>query len=139
MRQQLRWKRSWTRESLIVMSFIWRKNPIAALSTYVGILLPLVAPVIAVRSVTWQPLVAGSGAPIVYLVGVYAMALAYGLYYAMRHDRYDTLWVYGVAFCFFYLALLLWQTYYAIATSRSASWGTRPATAGRVVAAEGSA
>jgi hyaluronan synthase len=25
---------------------------------------------------------------------------------------------------------MLWQTYYAIATCRTAAWGTRPATAG---------
>ena len=102
-------------------------------------MLPLVAPIVAIRAITWQPLVAGHGAPIVYLVGVYAMALSYGLYYAMRHDRYDTLWVYGVAFCFFYLFFLIWQTYFAIFTARSSSWGTRPATAGKILAAEASA
>ena len=130
MRQQLRWKRSWTRESLIVSRFMWRKHPLAALATYVGILLPLVAPVIAVRAVLWMPLVEGEGAPLIYMLGVYAMAVAYGLYYAAKHPRYDTLWVYGVAFCFFYLAFLLWQTYWAILSVRTASWGTRPATAG---------
>jgi hyaluronan synthase len=130
MRQQLRWKRSWTRESLIVSRFIWRKNPCASLAMYVGMLLPLVAPVIAVRTVFWMPLVEGEGAPVIYLLGVYAMAIAYGLYYAAKHPRYDTLWVFGVAFCFFYLAFLLWQTYYAIVSVRTATWGTRPATAG---------
>jgi hyaluronan synthase len=130
MRQQLRWKRSWTRESLIVTRFVWRKHPVAALSTYVGILLPLVAPIIAMRTVLWQPLFGGGGAPLVYAMGVYAMALAYGLYYAVRHPRYDDLWIFGVVFCFFYFFLLLWQTYFAIATARSAEWGTRPATAG---------
>jgi len=140
MRQQLRWKRSWTRESLIVGSFIWRRHPLAALATYAGILLPLVAPVVAVRATTWQPLIGGAGAPAVYLVGIYAMALAYGLYYAVSHDRYDSLWIFGVVFCFFYLVFLLWQTYYAIATARSASWGTRPATAGMAASgAEGRA
>jgi hyaluronan synthase len=130
MRQQLRWKRSWTRESLIVSRFLWRKNPVAAMSTYVGILLPLVAPVIALHTVVWMPLFGGGGAPLVYAAGVYAMALAYGLYYAVRHPRYDDLWIFGVVFCFFYFFLLLWQTYFAIATARSAEWGTRPATAG---------
>jgi len=73
-------------------------------------------------------------------VGIYAMALAYGLYYAVSHDRYDSLWIFGVVFCFFYLVFLLWQTYYAIATARSASWGTRPATAGMAASgAEGRA
>jgi hyaluronan synthase len=130
MKQQLRWKRSWTRESLLVSRFMWRKNPIAALSTYVGIVLPLVAPVIAVRTVLWQPIFGGGGAPLVYVLGVYAMAIAYGLYYAVRHPRYDDLWIYGVAFCFFYFAFLLWQTYFAIFTARTTEWGTRPATAG---------
>jgi hyaluronan synthase len=130
MTQQLRWKRSWTRESLIVGSFVWRKHPVAAISTYVGMLLPLIAPLVAVRAILVMPFAHGTGAPLTYLVGVYAMALAYGLYYAARRSRYDSLWIYGVVFCFFYLFFLLWQTYWAIATARSASWGTRPATAG---------
>jgi hyaluronan synthase len=130
MTQQLRWKRSWTRESLIVARFIWRKHPVAALTTYVGMLLPLVAPIVAIRTAVVLPVIHGGGAPLVYLVGVYSMAVAYGLYYAARKPRYDGLWIYGVVFCFFYLFFLLWQTYWAIATARSSSWGTRPATAG---------
>jgi hyaluronan synthase len=130
MTQQLRWKRSWTRESLIVGTFIWRKHPIAALSAYIGMLLPLIAPLIAVRATLFGPMVHGTGAPAVYLLGVYSMAVAYGLYYAARKPRYDSLWIFGVVFCFFYLFFLLWQTYWAILTARSASWGTRPATAG---------
>ena len=129
MRQQLRWKRSWTRESLIAGSFVWRKHPLAAVSAYVGMLLPLVAPVVAVHALVMLPAV-GGGAPVLYILGVYVMSVCYGLYYAARMPRYDSLWVYGIIFCFFYLAFLLWQTYWAIITSRSASWGTRPSTAG---------
>ena len=129
LRQQLRWKRSWTRESLIVGRFIWRRTPLASIWAYLGIILPLVAPLVAVRAIAWQPLVAGAGAPFVYLIGIYAMALVYGLYYGLRHGRYDTLWVFGVLFVFFYLAFLLWQTWYAILTSRNSSWGTRAAAA----------
>ena len=127
MRQQIRWKRSWTRESLRVGSFIWRKQPPAALATYAGILLPLVAPITAVRAVFFTPLVEGAGAPLIYLLGIYAMAVGYGLYFAVRHPRYDTMWVYGIVFVFFYLAVLLWQTYWAILTARSSAWGTRDA------------
>jgi hyaluronan synthase len=125
LRQQLRWKRSWTRESLIIGRFIWRRTPLASVWAYLGIILPLVAPLVALRAIAWQPVVAGTGAPIVYLIGLYAMALVYGLYYGLRHGRYDTLWVFGVLFVFFYLAFLLWQTWYAILTSRNSSWGTR--------------
>jgi hyaluronan synthase len=128
MRQQVRWKRSWTRESLRVGAFIWRKHPCAALATYAGIILPLIAPIVAVRATLFVPLATGGGAPVVYLVGIYAMALVYGLYYAVRHTRYDALWVFGVVFVFFYLAFLLWQTYWAILTARSSDWGTRGGT-----------
>jgi hyaluronan synthase len=129
LRQQLRWKRSWTRESLIIGRFIWRKSPLASLWAYLGIVLPLLAPIVAVRAIVWLPAVEGAGAPLIYLIGIYAMALVYGLYYGLKHGRYDTLWVFGVMFVFFYIAFLLWQTYWAILTSRNSSWGTRAAEA----------
>jgi hyaluronan synthase len=131
MTQQLRWKRSWTRESLIVARFIWRKHPVAAISTYVAMVLPLIAPLIAARAVVLNPFVGGTGAPFVYLIGIYSMAVAYGLYYAMRMPRYDPIWIFGIVFCFFYLAFMLWQTYWAVLTARSPSWDTRPSVAGR--------
>jgi hyaluronan synthase len=127
--QQTRWKRSWTRESLIVARFIWRKHPIAALTTYVGMVLPLIAPVVAVRAGLLQPL-EGDALPLIYIAGIYAMAVAYGLYYVICKPRYDSIWIYGVVFCCFYVVFMLWQTYYAILTVRTAAWGTRPATAG---------
>lgn len=129
LRQQLRWKRSWTRESLIAGRFIWRKHPLAAVWAYLGIVLPLIAPIIACRSLVWHPIVAGAGAPLIYMLGIYAMAMVYGLYYGLQHGRYDTLWVFGVLFVFFYLAFLIWQTYYAVFTARNPSWGTRPSSA----------
>jgi hyaluronan synthase len=129
MRQQLRWKKSWTRESLIVSRFIWRRHPIAAVTTYVGILLPLAAPIVATRAVVWQTLGAGGGLPLIYFAGLYSMAVAYGLYYLVARPRYDAAWIYGIAFCLFYLVFLVWQTYWAIATVRKGSWGTRPSTA----------
>jgi hyaluronan synthase len=135
LRQQLRWKRSWTRESLIAGRFIWRKNPLASLWAYLGIVLPLIAPLIACRSLVWQPIAVGAGAPIVYMLGIYAMAMVYGLYYGFQHGRYDTLWVFGVLFVFFYLAFLIWQTYYAVFTSRNPSWGTRSSEAAAQVQA----
>ena len=68
-------------------------------------------------------------APLIYMLGIYAMAMVYGLYYGLQHGRYDTLWVFGVLFVFFYLAFLIWQTYYAVFTARNPSWGTRPSSA----------
>ena len=97
MNQQLRWKRSWTRESLIVGAFIWRKNPVAAARAYVGMFLPLVAPIVAVRAPSAARSCRAPARRCSTCSACYAMAVAYGLYYAARQPRYDTLWIYGVA------------------------------------------
>lgn len=123
--QQLRWKRSWTRESLIVSRFVWRKHLVASVATYVGIILPLLAPVTVIRALWWQPLVAGAGSPLLYLGGIYAMAVVYGLYFSIKNGSHNGLWFFGVAFVFFYLVFLVWQTYYAVVTSWKTDWGTR--------------
>jgi hyaluronan synthase len=133
--QQTRWKRSWTRESLLVARFIWRKHPVAAFFTYLSIVLPLLAPIAALHAVVWGPLAHGGTLPLVYIAGIYALAMVYSLYYVMFQDEYSLVWVYGVLFVFFYLGIMLWQTYYAIATCRTAAWGTRPATAGMATGA----
>jgi len=128
--QQTRWKRSWTRESLLVARFIWRKHPVAAFFTYLSIVLPLLAPAAALHAIVWGPIAHGGTLPLVYIAGIYALAMVYSLYYVLFQDEYSLVWLYGVLFVFFYLGIMLWQTYYAIATCRTAQWGTRPATAG---------
>jgi hyaluronan synthase len=128
--QQTRWKRSWTRESLLVARFIWRKHPVAAFFTYLSIVLPLIAPAAAIHALVWGPLIHGGTLPLIYLAGIYSLAMVYSLYYVIFQDEYSLVWIYGILFVFFYLAIMLWQTYYAIATCRTAAWGTRPATAG---------
>jgi len=133
--QQTRWKRSWTRESLIVSRFMFRKHPIAALFTYLSIVLPLLAPVAALHALVWGPIVHGGTLPLVYLAGIYALAMVYALYYLLFQREYDLVWLYGVLFVFVYLTVMLWQTYYAIFTCRTAAWGTR--SAGTPVTASG--
>ncbi len=129
-KQQTRWKRSWTRESLMVSRFIWRKHPIAAVFTYLSIVLPLIAPIAALHSIFWGVIVHNGSLPLIYIAGIYALAVVYSLYFVLFQENYSVIWLYGILFVFFYLAIMLWQTYYAIATCRTAAWGTRPATAG---------
>ena len=40
LRQQMRWKRSWLRESLIASRFMWKKEPFTSLGFYMGVLGP---------------------------------------------------------------------------------------------------
>jgi len=47
----------------------------------------------------------------------------YGLIYLARHR--NGMWVFGLLFSVFYMLVLVWQTYYALATVRRNHWGTR--------------
>lgn len=127
LRQQLRWKKSWIRESLRAASFMWRKHPIMSVSFYLSILLPLLAPQVVLRALVIQPFYLHAW-PYWYLGGVLAMALLYGLYF--RLHRREQLWVYGVFFALFYTGVLVWQLPWAIATLRDSRWGTREPTKG---------
>jgi hyaluronan synthase len=120
--QQTRWKKSWLRESLIASTFFWRKNPIASIPTYASNVFPIVAPVVIFHACIWNPLVHGSD-PWMYLVGLYAMAVLYSLYYGFT--RRKPYWWAGIAFVLLYATVLIWQTYWAIATARKTAWGTR--------------
>lgn len=126
LRQQLRWKKSWLRESLYVVRLFWRKNPLAALFTYASIGFPFLAPFVVLHAVLGR-LVGGSISGLwFYLIGTYAMALLYSLFYAFKRD--DGLWHHGMTFVMLYMAVLVFQTYWGILTMRDTRWGTRAST-----------
>jgi hyaluronan synthase len=121
-RQQLRWKKSWVRESLLLMAFMWKRHPTMAVSFYVSVVFPLVSPGIALHSLG-LPLVGIGSFSFLYVYGVVLMAGLYALVYLARHR--NGLWVYGILFSLFYMVALAWQTYYAAITVRQNQWGTR--------------
>ena len=126
LRQQLRWKKSWLRESLEICRYFWRKNPAAALFTYASIVFPFLAPWVVLHAVLGRLLWGAASGLWFYLVGTYAMALLYSLYYAFR--RKSGLWPHGMTFVAIYMAVLVFQTYWGIFTMRDTRWGTRDAT-----------
>lgn len=125
-RQQLRWKKSWLRESLAVVRYFWRKNPIAALFTYVSIAFPFMAPWVVLHAIAGRLLGGDPSGLWFYLIGTYAMALLYSLYYAFK--RPDGLWHHGMTFVALYMSVLVFQTYWGIVTMRDTRWGTRAST-----------
>jgi hyaluronan synthase len=122
LKQQMRWKRSWFRESVRASGFMWRKPPAMSLSFYVGLLLPLLAPLIVFRAMVWVPLVYG-GSPLPYVFGIFLMSAMMSASYL--YAKRSRLWIYGVGFCFFYMFLLVWQLPWAMLTYWVARWGTR--------------
>jgi hyaluronan synthase len=125
-RQQLRWKKSWLRESLYVVRMFWRKNPLAALFTYASIVFPFMAPFVVLHAVFGRVLGGSISGLWFYLIGTYAMALLYSLYYAFK--RHDGLWHHGLTFVGLYMSVLVFQTYWGMLTMRDTRWGTRAST-----------
>ena len=126
--QQMRWKRSWLRESLRACLFMWRKEPFMAISFYLGLILPLMAPLVVLRAFVFMPAVYGIW-PVMYITGVFLMSMLMCTSYLFL--KRSNLWLYGVPFCFFYLFVLLWQIVWAVFTFWKSEWGTRPSGHGK--------
>ncbi len=122
MKQQLRWKKSWFRESFMACFFMWRKNLLMSLSFYLGFILPLLAPFVLIRTLIWHPVNSGI-VPLYYFSGLLLMTLIYGLYY-YRYTG-DNRWLSGSVSTAFYSLILAWQLPYAILKIRDSRWGTR--------------
>jgi hyaluronan synthase len=122
MKQQMRWKKSWIRESLRASLFMWRKPLVMAISFYTGLILPFLAPLVVLRAIIYYPAFTHR-APIFYLFGIALMGTIYGLYYRIYTRRHD--WIVGTVVTLLFGVVLIAQFPYAIANIRDGRWGTR--------------
>ncbi|MFA9379671.1 MAG: glycosyltransferase [Acetanaerobacterium sp.] len=122
LRQQMRWKRSWLRESILASRFICKKEPFMAVFFYMGLIVPIAAPVVVLYNLFYVPLMY-KVFPTTFLMGLLLMALMMSL--VDLWFRKSTLWVAGLAFCIYYEAVLLWQMPVAWLTFWKSTWGTR--------------
>lgn len=122
LKQQMRWKRSWLRESLTAARFIWKKEPLMSFFFYLGLLVPIIAPIIVVYNLIYVPLVMHV-APTTFLIGLLMMALM--MSFAQLILKKSSLWIYGLIFCLYYEIILLWQMPWAWLTFWVSNWGTR--------------
>ena len=122
LRQQMRWKRSWLRESLIAARFMWRKEPFMAISFYMGLLIPILAPAIVIYNLIYVP-IAHRVIPGTFLLGLLLMSMLMSM--AQLFLRKSSTWSFGLWFCLYYEVVLLWQMPIAWVTFWKTTWGTR--------------
>ena len=122
LKQQMRWKRSWLRESLIAARYMWKKEPFMALSFYFGLMVPIAAPIVVIYNLFYIPLT-HRVFPTTFLVGMVLMAMLMSM--AQLFLRKSSTWVFGIWFCLYYEAVLLWQMPVAWFTFWKDTWGTR--------------
>ncbi|WP_110953575.1 glycosyltransferase family 2 protein [Anaerosinus massiliensis] len=122
LKQQMRWKRSWLRESLIAASFMWKKEPFMSLSFYMGLIVPIAAPIIVLYNLIYVPLM-HRVFPTTFILGIFFMAMLMSM--AQLFLRKSSTWIFGFWFCLYYEAVLLWQMPVAWFTFWKSTWGTR--------------
>lgn len=122
LKQQMRWKRSWLRESLMAGRYIWRKEPFASVTFYMGLIVPIIAPVVVVYNLIYVPITQHIF-PTAFLVGLLLMSLMMSM--AQMLLRKSTTWIFGMLFCLYYECVLLWQMPIAWFTFWKSTWGTR--------------
>lgn len=122
LKQQMRWKRSWLRESIMAAGFMWRKEPFMAVFFYIGLIVPVAAPVVVLYNLIYVPIIQRIF-PTTFLVGLLLMSLIMSVVQLLL--RRSSTWLYGMVFCIYYEAVLLWQMPVAWVTFWKSTWGTR--------------
>ena len=122
LRQQMRWKRSWLRESSIACTFMWKKEPLMVFSFYFGFLIPILTPAIVLYNMVYVPAV-HHVVPYVFLIGLVIMATLMSMSYLFI--RRSKLWIYGFFYTIYHIVLLIWQMPVAWLTFWKSTWGTR--------------
>jgi hyaluronan synthase len=125
-KQQLRWKKSFIRESLRLISFTHHLGAFAAFRTYLGIALQFIGPIVLTVTVVIGPLLWGTQ-PWLYLAGIQAMATLYGIVFGIM--RKESKWWPGVVYGIFSTVVMAWQIYVALFKLKDTRWGTRDASA----------
>ena len=93
-----------------------------ALFFYIGLIVPIAAPVVVLYNQVYVPLFHHIF-PGTFLMGLLLMAMLMSL--AHLFFRKSKLWVFGFYFCIFYEFVLLWQMPIAWFTFWKSTWGTR--------------
>jgi hyaluronan synthase len=122
-KQQLRWKKSWARESIVVMSFAWKRNPFVGTLMMLDIITPFFAPIVIMQIFFWHIFV-NPISFMTYLIGVTIFASCLGLFYKI-HNKDRSRWLQSALYSSLLSVLLFWQLPYALLTLKDTKWGTR--------------
>lgn len=123
-KQQLRWKKSWIINAFFTGRFIVFKQPFVALFYfYPLVLISYLSPIMAFRSIFYQPISYGRS-PVYYLLGVFAITIfviVYGSFFSQKRKylSYFLYWQILNTFAFIYII------YIAAFKIKDRGWGTR--------------
>lgn len=124
MKQQVRWKKGWFVNSILISKFLLFRHPFVAITYFFPLFaVSLLTPIVAVQALVYGPIMNGAG-PWVYLTGIFLITLLTVCYYRFI-DRSNKYWPYMFVWAAINMAVLSFVLFYALATIQNRKWGTR--------------
>lgn len=122
-KQQLRWTKSFIRESYLGSKFMWRR-PKIALQFYLDVFFSLTGFFIAIYTLYIITLLSvGTNLPYIYLFGFFIVSALYAVNYRMYN--HDHTWIWSPIWTLMDALILVWKLPIALVELRNAKWGTR--------------
>lgn len=121
LKQQVRWKKSFIRNTMFTGRFYWRKAPVPALVYYLHVAFVLCGPVIVARHLVYLPLAHASDSALLYLFGNVFVGYMFGLA-CKREDPDSSEWVLRPLMSLFSTFVLSWLILYSALTIRKMRW-----------------
>jgi len=125
LKQQVRWKKGWTRTGFFLMTFFWRKNPLISTVFYINTISSFAIPFIMPIVYIYSPFVLHQyWIPLLSLLVIVSIGIVQGLDYKLR-DPTSTAWKYKPLTNLFTAFTLPWLVIPALITFRKNQWFTR--------------
>lgn len=120
-RQQIRWKKSFIRNTFVTGRFYWRRPFLPALFYYVHVAFVAAGPFVAARHLIYMPLRGDPMSMLLYLAGITLIGLSFGL--AFRYENPGSRgWLYRPVMSLMSTILFSWLIFYSAATIKRMTW-----------------
>ncbi len=121
MKQQIRWKKSFIRNTFFTGAFFWRKPFPVAASYYAHILFVLMGPWVSFRHLVYLPMAGNITAAAFYLGGIAFVGLMFGIACKLE-DEPTSHWIYRPLMSLMSTLILSWLLFYSAATIKKMTW-----------------
>ncbi|MGH2935045.1 MAG: glycosyltransferase family 2 protein [Gaiellaceae bacterium] len=119
--QQIRWKKSFIRNTFFTGRFYWRRPLVPALAYYLHVLFVACGPIVAFRHLVYVPLRGNPNSALLYLVGIVVVGSMFGIAH-WRAEPEARHWMLRPLMSLLSTLVLSWLLFYSLLTIRQMRW-----------------
>lgn len=120
-KQQIRWKKSFIRNTFFTGSFYWRKPLLPSLVYYLHVVFVWAGPFIAFRHIVYLPMRGDLWAAVLYILGIVFVGFMFGLAYKLENKDCH-IWIYRPIMSLLSTLILSWLIFYSALTIKKMTW-----------------